>query len=154
MNPRDNRRALQIAIAVLGLVPVGAGLAGVLMGPAFVGAGAHGALSSAEITLDSHFRYLSGLLLALGLLFWWAIPTIERRGPLVRALTFLVVIGGLSRVFSLVEVGPPDDGMRLGMVMELIITPLICLWQRRVELAAQGSALPLSAFFQASSRLS
>lgn len=154
MNLRDNRRALQIAIAVAGCVPVGAGLAGILIGPAFAGLGAHGILSAAGVSLDSHFRYLSGLLLAIGILFWSAIPTIERRGMLVRALTLIVVVGGLGRALSLVELGPPDDGMRFGLVMELIVTPLVCLWQRRVELQAEGRMLPLSAFFQPSSGLS
>jgi hypothetical protein len=148
MNTHDSRRALQIAIAVAGLVPVGAGLAGVLVGPAFVGQMGEG------VSLDSHFRYLSGLLLAIGLLFWGAIPRIERHGVLIRALSLIVVIGGLSRLVSLVERGVPDDGMRLGMAMELIVTPLLCFWQRRVELAAQGGALSLSAYADAASRLS
>jgi hypothetical protein len=28
--------------------------------------------------------------------------------------------------------------MRLALIMELVITPLICLWQRRVELQHLG----------------
>jgi hypothetical protein len=154
MNRHDSRRALQVAIAVAGCVPVGAGLAGILVGPAFAGLGAHGILSSAGVSLDSHFRYLSGLLLAIGLLFWSAIPTIERRGMLVRSLTLMVVIGGLGRALSLLELGPPDDGMRFGLAMELIVTPLVCLWQRRVELQAMGLTQPLSPLFQPSSGLS
>ncbi len=144
MNTHDNRRALQIAIAVAGIVPVSAGLAGVLMGPALAGLGSHGEAASSAVSLDSHFRYLSGLLLAIGLIFWSSIPTIERRGMLVRALTLIVVIGGLGRALSLVELGPPgSDGMRLALIMELVVTPLICLWQRQVELQAQGHEQPL-----------
>jgi hypothetical protein len=140
MNTQDSRRALQIAIVVFGLVPVGAGLAGMLLGPAFVGG--HGA----ALSLDSHFRYLSGLLLGVGLLFWGAVPTIERRGPLVRALTLMVAIGGVGRAISLIDVGPPDASMRFALVMELGVTPLICLWQWRVERAAMRPALhPLHA---------
>jgi hypothetical protein len=155
MSPHDSRRALQIAIAVAGLVPVGAGLAGILIGPAFTGLGARGILSSADVSLDSHFRYLSGLLLAVGVLFWSAIPTIERRGMLVRALTLIVVVGGLGRALSLVELGPPDDGMCFGLVMELIVTPLVCLWQRRVELQAEAQAVQAAhSPFHPSSRLS
>ncbi|MEI9890410.1 MAG: DUF4345 domain-containing protein [Caulobacteraceae bacterium] len=140
MNASANRRALQIAIAVAGLVPVGAGLAGVLMGPRFAGLGAHGDLAPVSISLDSHFRYLSGLLLAIGLLFWNAIRTIERQGSLVRALTLVVFVGGLSRAVSLLQLGPPDGGMRFGLVMELIVTPLICLWQSRVQAQVRAQA--------------
>jgi hypothetical protein len=129
MSPSLNRRVLQAAIAVAGLVPVGAGLAGVLLGPRFTGHVIAGA------PLDSHFRYLSGLLLGIGLVFWAAIPTIERRGLLVRALTLIVFVGGLGRAISLLQVGAPDGGMRLALIMELVVAPLICLWQFKVERA-------------------
>jgi hypothetical protein len=129
MAPSLNRRALQAVIAVAGLVPVGAGLAGVLLGPRIAG------LQPAGASLDSHFRYLSGLLLAIGLVFWAVIPTIERQGALVRALTLIVFVGGLGRALSLLEVGTPVTGMRLALIMELVVTPLICLWQFRVQRA-------------------
>lgn len=155
MDIRSNRTALQVAIGVAGFVPVGAGLAGVVLGPALAGLGDPANSGAGGVSLDSHFRYLSGLLLAIGLLFWGAIPTIERRGALVRALTLIVVFGGLGRALSLIELGPPgSEGMRLALVMELVVTPLICLWQRQVELQVQGRARPLSPLFHASSRLS
>jgi hypothetical protein len=155
MTKQDSRRALQAVIGAAGLVPVGAGLAGMLIGPAFAGLGAHDAASGAGVSLDSHFRYLSGLLLGIGLLFWWAIPSIERRGPLIRALTLIVVIGGIGRALSLAELGAPGSlGMRLAMLMELVITPLICLWQHRVEQQAQAPDRRGPAMVGASRRLS
>jgi len=139
MTSRANRQALQIVIALAGLVPVGAGLAGIALGPSFAGLGDPlGLPASADPSLDSHFRYLSGLLLAIGLLFWSAIPMIERRGDLVRALTLIVVIGGLGRAVSLFEVGAPDAGMRFGLIMELVVTPLVCLWQFALERQARS----------------
>ncbi|HEV2673445.1 MAG TPA: DUF4345 domain-containing protein [Aliidongia sp.] len=116
------RRWLQTAVAVGGLVPVGAGLAGILLGPAMVAA-------TASVPLDSHYRYLSGLLLAIGLGFWSCIPGIERRSGRFRLLTGLVFIGGLGRAVSLETVGLPDLSMLFGLVMELAITPALCLWQ-------------------------
>jgi hypothetical protein len=154
MSPHDSRRALQIAIAVAGIVPVGAGLAGMLMGPALTGLGAHDAAQQAAVSLDSHFRYLSGLLLGVGIVFWACIPAIERRGVLVRALTLIVVIGGLGRALSLIELGEPgSEGMRLALVMELLVTPLICLWQHRVEVRMGSGPRPRASFLTASSRL-
>jgi hypothetical protein len=125
--PLPSKLPLQIVIALAGLVPVGAGLAGVLAGPGFAG---HGA---ADASIDSHFSYLSGLLLAIGLAFWQAIPTIERQGARVRLLTVLVFVGGLGRLVSLARVGAPDLPMQLAFVMELLVTPAICLWQWRLE---------------------
>ena len=120
---------LQIAIALGASVPVAAGLAGVLYGPALVDA-------AASASGDSHFRYLSGLLFGIGLLFWSAIPRVEQRTSLIRALTLIVVVGGLARLWSLAVAGAPDAPMLFGLGMELIVTPLICLWQARVAKAA------------------
>jgi len=125
-----SRRALQAAIAVFGLIPVGAGLAGVLLGPGMVGEGA------GAVSLDSHFRYLSGLLLGIGLVYWSMIPSIERRGAAFRILTLVVFIGGLGRLGGVFAAGWPDLPMQGGLVMELVVTPLLCLWQARVAKAA------------------
>jgi hypothetical protein len=118
------KRALQAAVALLALVPVGAGLAGVIAGPAMVVG-----VDTAPISLDSHFRYLSGLLLAIGLGFWSTIPAIESKTARFRLLTALVVIGGLGRLVSAIQLGWPDDSMRFGLVMELVVTPLLACWQ-------------------------
>lgn len=120
---------LQIAIALGACVPVAAGLAGIVLGPAMVDA-------AAGATGDSHFRYLSGLLLGIGLLFWSAIPRIERRTGLIRTLTLIVVAGGAARLLSLIVAGVPSAGMIFGLVMELAVTPLLCFWQGRVAKAA------------------
>ena len=60
------------------------------------------------------------------------IPTIDRRGPMVRTLTFVVVVGGLGRLLGFVLRGLPDLGDTLAIVMELAVTPLLCLWQARI----------------------
>jgi hypothetical protein len=125
------RRLLQLAILLAGLVPVFGGGAGVLLGARAFGdwPGAAG---------DSHVRYLSGLLLAIGLTYWACVPTIERRGEIVRLLTFIVFVGGLARLGGVVAAGDPG-AMRWALVMELGVAPLIALWQARV---AQGRTFP------------
>ncbi len=119
-------RALQIAVALGGLVPVSAGLAGVVLGPGLAGA------DGAAIDLDSHFRYLSGLLLGIGLAFWSTIPEIERKGTIFRLLTAIVFIGGLARLLGAFMHGLPGYPMMFGLGMELVVTPLLCLWQARL----------------------
>jgi hypothetical protein len=126
--PRRSRISvlmLQVVIAVLGLVPVGAGLAGVIDGAEMVGA-------QASVAADSHFRYLSGLLLAIGLLFWSAIPSIQRQGRRVRILTLIVFVGGLSRLYGILDAGEPSAPMLFGLAMELAVTPMLCFWQSRI----------------------
>jgi hypothetical protein len=120
------RRILQTAIAVFALIPIIAGADGIVRGLGMV------TPTIRDIALDSHFRYLSGLLLGIGLAFWGMVPSIERKsGPFV-ALTFVVFVGGMARLMSLIFVGKPDLPMLFGLVMELLVTPLLCLWQLRI----------------------
>ena len=116
----------RIAVALGGIVPVSAGLAGVLAGPAMVG-GLAGATDA-----DSHFRYLSGLLLGIGLGFWSTIPNPLRHCGRFRLLTAIVVLGGLGRLLRLVLQGPPGAPMLAALGMELVVTPMLCLWQSRL----------------------
>jgi hypothetical protein len=128
------KRWLQIAVALGGLVPVGAGLAGALLGAGMLNQVGDGAL-------DSHIRYLSGLLLGIGLAFWSTIPGIERKGARFGLLTLIVVIGGFCRGVGMLVWGPPGAIMSLALIMELGVTPLLYLWRERVgRIAAMDAA--------------
>ena len=135
MTAAAERRLLQAATALACLVPLSMGATSVL--------GSVGVLKGVAppwpIDLDSHFRYLSGLLLGIGIVFLAAIPRIEQKRQLFRGLGAIVVVGGLARLLSLVEAGVPGPGHRFGLVMELVVVPLIVLWQGRI--ARQFEAL-------------
>jgi hypothetical protein len=117
VTPAIERRLLQLAVAVAGIVPVYGG-----------GMGALGLLSD-----SGHFRYLSGLLLGIGLTFWWTIPTLERRGAVYRTLAPIVVLGGLARLAATIQAGELAASAILPLIMELTVTPLLALWRERVE---------------------
>ena len=76
------RRILQRTVAVAAVVPVLAGLYGVLFGIDGIGGG-----TPVNVSADSHFRYLSGLLTGIGLLFFTCVPRIEDKSRLFRFLT-------------------------------------------------------------------
>lgn len=132
------RRALQVAVALGGLVPVGAGLAGILEGATMTGLAA-----GPDAALDSHVRYLSGLLLAIGVGFWSTIASIDAAPATARfrLLTAIVVTGGLSRLLGIAIASVPPASMRFGLAMELAVTPALCLWQARIARRSR----PLSA---------
>ncbi len=85
----QERRRLQQAVALVALIPVAVGLYGVLFGQALTG-------DRVSISAESHFRFLSGLLLGIGILFWSTVPSIELHTGRFRLLTLLIVIGGLA----------------------------------------------------------
>ncbi len=126
------KRALQIFVMMAGCVPVYGGWVGV-----WRGAAAFGAWPGAPA--DSHVRYLSGLLLAIGLTYWLCVPAIERRTTIIRTLSALVVVGGLARLAAAIFVTDPGS-MRWTLLMELGVTPVLCLWQARVAGLAAPSA--------------
>jgi len=129
------RRLLQLAVALGCIVPLAAGAVGIMHGPEMLS----GVGRDVPADLDSHFRYLSGLLLAAGIGFATCIPGIERKTARFRLLAFLVFVGGLGRLHSLASVGAPGEGHLFGLAMELVATPLLVLWQARVAAASARS---------------
>jgi hypothetical protein len=112
------RRALQLSIAIAALLPVVAG--------------AWGIGTPGDGWASNHHRYLSGLLLAIGLGYWSALPRIEMMGPRLRLLTALVVIGGVARLAGVALGDVPTTAVAVALTMELVVAPLLCLWQMRV----------------------
>ncbi|MET0257109.1 MAG: DUF4345 domain-containing protein [Methylobacterium sp.] len=135
---QGERRLLQRVVAVAALLPIAAGLYGVLTGIDGIGTD-----RIVNISADSHFRYLSGLLAGIGILFLTCVPAIEHKTGLFRFLTMVVVLGGLSRLLGLYLTGLPSLTMLGALAFELGVTPALCLWQARVahRAASEGPAV-------------
>ena len=122
--PFTARLALQACVALGATWAVGAGAWGVVDG-----------IGSSTAGLISQGRYLSGLLMAIGLGYWTTIRDIEQKTARFRLLTSLVAIGGLSRLLGLAM----GDGVSLATAgplgLELGVAPLLCLWQNGAALA-------------------
>jgi Domain of unknown function (DUF4345) len=132
------KRLLQAAIVVLAWIPVIAGGAGMVLGPAMLGGDGLGA----SVTADSHFRYLSGLLFAIGLAYWSCVKGIERRGSRITLLTLIVISGGIGRAIGWISAGPPSRFHIAALGVELLLVPAVWLWQRRVAAGAgRGEAV-------------
>jgi uncharacterized membrane protein len=124
-NIQRERKLLQQTVAIAAILPAAVGLYGILFGQALTG-------DAVSISAESHFRFLSGLLFGIGLCFWSTVPSIEAKTNRFRILTLLVVIGGLGRLTGLVLTGLPSFFMIGGLAMELIVTPILCVWQTRI----------------------
>ncbi len=128
MSPAAERRLLQAAVAVACLVPLLAGGQGVAESASML----KGVTAPLPPDLDSHYRYLSGLLLGIGLVFLFCLRRIEERGTIFRTLGAIILVGGAARLLSLASTGAPGGAHQFALVMELGVVPLIVLWQARV----------------------
>ena len=119
-------RLLRIAIAVACMVPIIAGGMGVLLGPGMFG------INTATGAADSHYRYLSGLLLGIGILFLTTVPRIETSTARFRLLAIIVIVGGLGRLLGVMLNRDVDAASLFALGMELGVTPALLMWQARV----------------------
>lgn len=127
------KRLLQATIAVASLVPILAGLAGIVGGPFLFGA-----INYSTDTI-SHTAYLSGLLLGIGLMFVASIRHVERHQGRFVVLGIIVFIGGLARLYAGLLTGFGSWPHQAALVMELVVTPAIVIWQGRVARTMRGT---------------
>ena len=90
-----NKRGLQIAIALLGAIPVLTGIIGMLglSDPLYASAGI-----PANVMLDSNLRFFAGVWLGLGISLYLLIPNIEKQTLLFRVLWSMIFLGGIGRL--------------------------------------------------------
>lgn len=119
MKLQTERRLLQTVVALTCVVPISVGLYGIA-----------GGFTDRETTeFVNHVRYLSGLLLGIGLYFLISLPRIEILTKPYRLLTGIIFIGGLSRVLGIFLGDAVSIGTLAPLAVELILCSLICLWQ-------------------------
>ncbi|WPB84202.1 DUF4345 family protein [Sediminicoccus rosea] len=114
---------LVLAIRLASLVPILGGGAGALFGVAALG-------EAGGAATGSHLRYLSGLLLGLGLCAFWCAGDLRRRGALFSALCAIFVLGGAARALGVAAEGVPPWPHLLALGMELGVVPALWLAAR------------------------
>ncbi|TFV48912.1 DUF4345 domain-containing protein [Blastococcus sp. TF02A-35] len=126
------RRALQITLGAVAAIPFASGLAGALLGPASL-PGAGGAVTP---EVENEYRYTHAVYAAVGPLVWAALPRIEREGALVRAVSGALFVGGATRLLAWRAAGKPHPALVGAAALELLGTPVLVAWQRRVAARA------------------
>ncbi len=124
-----SKRALQIAMAVLGAIPVITGIVTMfgLSDPIYADAGI-----PAHALLDSNLRFFGGIWLVLGLAVYWVIPRIEQQTVLFRTLWLMIFVGGIGRLLSMLLVGMPPIPFVAFTALEIIGAPIFIVWQTRL----------------------
>lgn len=128
------RRALQIATALLALVPILTGIITMLgvSDPLYASSGV-----PALPVLDSNLRFFGGVWLGLGLALLWLVPRIESEGVLFRMVWGGIFLGGIGRLLSMLMVGLPPLPFVGFTALEVIGAPLFVYWQHLVAKAGR-----------------
>jgi hypothetical protein len=56
-------------------------------------------------------------------------------------VTFILVLGAVPRLMAVIAHGVPTIGIMISLIGELIVAPLLWLWQRGVARAAKRNDL-------------
>jgi predicted membrane channel-forming protein YqfA (hemolysin III family) len=124
-----NKWALQIATAILGIVPIATGLIGMsgISDPIYASIGL-----PANPLLDSNLRFFGGVWFGLGLALYWLIPKIEKQTVLFRAIWGMIFVGGIGRLISMLLIGLPSVPFIGFTILEIVGAPIFVAWQARI----------------------
>lgn len=120
-------RLLSGVLYVGGAVPIVTGVFAVL-----TGAEGMPGQNEASASVESELRFFAVFWIAFGAAVVWAAPRVARETSLVRALMAVLFLGGLARAIAWAAEGRPHGLFIALMAIELVLPPVIVLWQSRV----------------------
>ena len=125
--------ALQVVLAVLGLLPLAFGTLGL-----WLGVGLYIPAEAATPQLDSQFRFVSALDIGLAAIAWWFVAHIESHGRFFRLVCWVVFLGGVGRVAAWFSTGSPGPAFAIVTAIELLV-PVLIPWQSYVQSHRSGA---------------
>lgn len=123
--------ALRWFIATFGLVCIGIALMHIAFGPSSIPGSV-----PVNATMDSEDRFYATLFLGFGAALIWCSRDLEARGRTFLALQAVFFLGGVARLISWAQVGPPGPLFVILGALELALPPLLWLWLRKAYPAA------------------
>jgi amino acid permease len=123
--------ALRWFVAVFGLVCIGIALMHIAIGPSSIPGSV-----PVNATMDSEDRFYATLFLGFGAALVWCSRDLAGRGREFLALQAVFFLGGVARLISWAQVGPPHPMFVILGAVELILPALLWVWLRRAYPAA------------------
>jgi hypothetical protein len=121
------RRILIFILTVGGIAAIGIALTHIAFGPASIPGSV-----PVNATMDSEDRFYATLFLGYGVAVMWCLRAIDRRAQIIRFLAGLLFAGGVARVVSMLEVGPPNALFQALTAVEFVVPVLIWYLLRRI----------------------
>ena len=121
------QRLLLVVLAALGAFVIATALFSIIVGPAAVPGG-----GAVPPTIDSEFRFLKVIWLAVGVTLLWTLRRPAERALVTRVLLVVAACGGIARLLSFAVVGLPHPVFIGAGILELVVLPLVIWWHSRV----------------------
>lgn len=119
-------RLLSAFVGLFGMVCCLIALTHIAIGPAAIPGSVPG-----NATMDSEDRFYATLFLGYGAALLWCARDLQHRVRPLGWLLLLFALGGLSRLVSVVMVGPPNLLFQMLAAVELLLPPIVWFWTKR-----------------------
>lgn len=134
MKKNTNRRALQVVMGVLAIVPLLSGLIGL--------SGIYNPLFSERLPqnliLDSNLRFLNAMSVAVAVSFYFIIPVIEKEKLACRIVCCSIFLGGVGRLISFYDLGASFFPLLFILILEMACPIIIMYWQQQIASEVTG----------------
>jgi hypothetical protein len=139
---------VKITTVLLSLIALLTGAMDVMVGvagQANIGVGA-AAAAPFDPVLDSQIRFLGAVWFGLGAIQLVCLGDLRRYGGILQLCFAIVMLGGIGRALSLLQVGQPATGVGpafivVALVIELVLVPLAWMTFRRATLVDEHMGL-------------
>jgi uncharacterized protein YjeT (DUF2065 family) len=83
--------------------------------------------TTATLLLDADLRFLGGMMLGIGLIFFWTIAKLETLGSVIYILASAVAVGAAARIYARIMYGNPGTAGTIPVVIEAVIPIFLIL---------------------------
>jgi uncharacterized protein YjeT (DUF2065 family) len=83
--------------------------------------------TTATLLLDADLRFLGGMMLGIGLIFFWTIAKLETLGSVIYILASAVAVGAAARIYARIIYGNPGTAGTIPVVIEAVIPIFLIL---------------------------
>jgi hypothetical protein len=126
MSESRSLRALRRTLYVVGVVPIVAGAATVILGSESIPAA-----GDPNANLESELRFYSVWWIGAGLFVIWLAPRVAERTRELRVFCALLFLAAVSRLFAVLDTDWPSTGQIVLMGVEFALAVIFPVWQAR-----------------------
>jgi hypothetical protein len=83
--------------------------------------------TTATLLLDADLRFFGGMMLGIGLIFFWAIAKLDTLGSVIYILASAVAVGAAARIYARMVYGNPGTAGTIPVVIEAVMPIFLIL---------------------------